>query len=191
MGSKKASDNHNLKVKLMRQCISVNYNKKQTVTHFESFGFTLSDAHYYTILHEAESEQYGKEALMGITVDTLASEHFKSLEIIKDSIHRLNNEIQQHHNTGVYVNIAKEGETPRFVLNEEHDSTIVKALHAELAHFLQLQDEFYSNVKTTKSLVEHDNLKNQKILQLQANVDTLTKKSKKVRTTGVKQVTKK
>jgi len=90
---------------------------------------------------------------MGITVDTLASEHFKSLEIIKDSIGRLNNEIQQHHNTGVYTNIAKEGETPRFILNEEHDSTIVKSLHAELAHFLQLQDEFYSNVKTTKSLV--------------------------------------
>ena len=181
MGSKKATERHQLKVKLMRQCLSVNYNKKQTVAHFDSFGFTLGDANYYTILHEAESETYGKDALMGITVDTLASKHFTALEIIEDSIKRLNNEIQQHHNTGVYINIAKDGETPRFILNEEHDSTIVKALHAELKSFLQLQDEFYSNVKTSKVLVEHDNLKNQKILQLQANVDLLTKKSKKVR----------
>lgn len=181
MGSKKASDNHKLKVKLMRQCLSINYNKKQTVTHFANFGFELKDASYYTILHEAESEDYGKEALMGITVDTMANEHFTSLEIIKDSIRRLNNEIQQHHNTGVYINIAKESEQPRFILNENHDSIIVKTLHAELAHFLQLQDEFYSNVKTTKALVEHDNLKRNTIQKLEAKVKELTITSKKVR----------
>lgn len=190
MGSKKASDNHKLKVKLMRQCISVNYNKKQTTNHFDNFGFNLSDATYYTILHEAESETYGKDALMGITVDTIANEHFTSLEIIKDSIRRLNNEIQQHHNTGVYINIAKEGETPRFILNEDHDSSIVKALHSELKSFLQLQDEFYSNVKTTKALVEHDNLKRNTIQQLEAKVKELTAKSKKVRTSDVTKVKK-
>ena len=166
----------------MRQCLSVNYNKKQTVTHFDNFGFELKDGSYYTLLHEAESEEYGRDALMGITVATMANEHFAPLEIIKDSIRRLNNEIQQHHNTGVYINIAKEGETPRFILNEDHDSSIVKALHAELKSFLQLQDEFYTNVKTTKALVEHDNIKRNTIQKLEAKVKELTSQSKKVRT---------